>query len=235
MMRAIRYLVVVCALAACPASSSRAQSTPPAAPPAQPASAPTGTHPDFSGTWALDRSISVDPAQITLTPSAGNRSQNRSRRGGSGGFGGRGLGGGFGGGGGGSRASEQNGTPALAADDQARLKALTDELKTASASLVISQHDPSFVVNDALDHAQFFQTDGSTADNHVGGATISSSTHWDGARVITECSLASGLTLVYTYTLLPASNQLVVRVNHRDGDKLKPFAPDVKLVYNRKS
>ncbi len=238
MMRTARSLVVILALAAWPASSGLAQALPPSAPAA--VSAAAGSHPDFSGTWAMDRSISVDPNQINLAPSAGNnRSQNQNRRGGSGGFGGRGFGGGFGGGSGygrgGSRASQTRESEALTADEQARLKALTDELKTASASLVISHHDPSFVVDDAREHAQFFQTDGSATENHVAETTIPTSTRWDGTRIITEYTLGSHLTLVYSYTLLAASNQLVVRVSRKDGENLRPFAPDVKLVYGRKS
>jgi hypothetical protein len=237
-MRTARCLVVILTLAGWPASPGRAQAVPPSAPAAPPATA--STHPDFSGTWTIDRNISVDPAQINLAPSAGNnRTQNQNRRGGSGGFGGRGFGGGFGGGGGygrgGSRSSEPREAEELTADEQARIKALTDELKTASASLVISHHDPSFVVDDALEHAQFFQTDGSATENHVAETTIPSSTRWDGTRIVTEYTLGSHLTLVYTYTLLAASNQLVVRVNRKDGQNLRPFAPDVKLVYGRKS
>jgi hypothetical protein len=235
-MRTAQSLAVILALVVWPASPGRAQAVPPSAPAA--ASATAGDHPDFSGTWAIDRSISVDPAQINLAPSAGNnRSQNQNRRGGSGGFGGRGFGGGFGGGygRGGSRASGQREAETMTADEQARLKALTDELKTASASLVISHHDPSFVVDDAHEHAQFFQTDGSATENHVAETTIPTSTRWDGTHIVTEYTLGSHLTLVYVYTLLAASNQLVVRVNRKDGENLRPFAPDVKLVYGRKS
>src|SRR3974390_2463292 len=59
------------------------------------------THPDFSGTWTLDRTLSNDPAQVNFD-AAPQQSQNRSggSRGG-GGFGG--FGGGMGRGGGGSR------------------------------------------------------------------------------------------------------------------------------------
>ena len=84
---------------------------------------------------------------------------------------------------------------------EARLQALTDQLRKASATLVISHHDPSFVINDAQDHTQFFQTDDSTNDHQVGLATISSTTHWEGPRLVTEYALSSRLKLVFTYTL----------------------------------
>jgi hypothetical protein len=41
------------------------------------------------------------------------------------------------------------------------------------------------------------------------------------------------LTLVYTYTLVAATNQLVVRVARKDGENARVFDPDVKLAYQR--
>src|SRR5215470_2705316 len=75
--------------------------------------------PDFSGTWALDRNISTDPAQIDFAPAT---TSNRPTRGG---FGGGGFGG-FGGGRGGSR-QRTNGdsSEGLTQVEQERLKALT--------------------------------------------------------------------------------------------------------------
>ena len=144
-----------------------------------------------------------------------------------------GFGGGFGGFGGGRGGSRQrtNGdsSEGLTQMEQERLKALTDQLKTATGTLVISHHDPDFVVNDAQNHTLFLHTTGVNDDNHVGASTISSSTHWDGSRLVTECVLGSRLTLVYTYTLLPNTKQLVVRVS-RQGDRQRA-GQDVRLVY----
>jgi len=225
MTRAASCTALLLMLAAWGTAPGRAQSVPPSPPPAASAS---GSHPDFSGTWTIDRAISVDPSQISLTPSAGsNRPQSQNRRGGFGGYGGFGRGG--------SRQGGRSQRPTLSADEQARIKALTDELKTASATLVISHHDPTFVVDDAQEHAQFFQTDGSAAENHAGGTTIPTTTHWDGDRIVTEYAISADLTLVYTYTIVKKTNQLVVRVNRKAGDNVRPFSPDVKLVYNRKS
>ncbi len=178
--------------------------------------------PDFSGTWAIDRNISTDPAQIDFAPAANaNRQPQR------GGFGG-GIGG-FGGGRGRQRTNGQ-GSEGLTQVEQDRLKALTDQLKTATGTLVISHHDPDFVVNDAQNHTLFLHTTGVNDDNNVGATTISSSTHWDGSRIVSECVLGSRLTLVYTYTLLPNTKQLVVRVSRQAGDRQRA-GQDVRLVY----
>jgi hypothetical protein len=182
-----------------------------------------GHKPDFSGKWTLDRNLSTDPAQITFvpTPDANRRLQ----RGGIGGFGG-----GFGRGGSRPRTDSQNTAENLTPSEQERLKALTDQLKTATATLVISHHDPDFVVNDAQDHTLFLHTTGEREENHLGAITISSSTHWAGSRLVTECVLGSRLTLVYTYTLLPNTKQLVVRVARQAEDR-RPAGQDVRLVY----
>jgi hypothetical protein len=175
--------------------------------------------PDFSGTWALDRNISTDPAQIDFAPAA---SSSRPQRGG--------FGGGFGGRGGSRQRTNGDSSQGLTQVEQERLKALTDQLKTATGTLVISHHDPDFVVNDAQNHTLFLHTTGVNDDNHVGATTISSSTHWDGSRLVTECVLGSRLTLVYTYALVLNTKQLVVRVSRQVGDRQRA-GQDVRLVY----
>lgn len=186
------------------------------------APATDGEKPDFSGTWALDRNISTDPAQIDFAPSEPANRQ-RQRSGGIGGFGGRG---GFR-----QRPSTQgSGGEDLTQVEKDRLKVLTDQLKTSTGTLVISHHDPDFVLNDAQNHTLFLHTTGVNDENHLGAATVNSSTHWDGSRLVTECVLGSRLTLVYTYTLLPETKQLVVRVARQSQDRQRA-GQDVRLVY----
>jgi len=223
----LAHLLAVVGLVAVCTGSATAQTPPP------PTAAPTASdeHLDFSGTWSFDRSISTDPSQITFDPAGENRQTNNNRRAGFGGFGGPG-GGGFGRG----RNNPQgnrNGAVTLAPLEQERLKALTSQLKTASSTLVISHHDPSFVVNDAEDHTQFFQTNGAKDENHVGSTTLTSSTHWEGSRIVTEYDISSRLTLAYTYTLLPKTNQLVVRIARRSSDGQRQGEPEVRLVYTQ--
>ena len=197
---------------------------------AQPA--PPATAPDLSGTWLLDKDVSVDLTKVSFVPPAGNaggRTQTRNRRGG--GFGGFG-GGGFGGGGG----DRQRDTPAkLTNEEQARLKALAEDLKTGWTQLVISQHEGTVVINDAKDRTYFLKTDGSAADNHVGALTLSSTTRVEDARVVTEWPLGSRITVVYAYAVVTRGRQLVVRVNYRnpDANDVRPFEPSVYLLYKR--
>jgi hypothetical protein len=197
---------------------------------AQTAPAQTETATDLSGTWVLDTDVSVDLTKLTFIPpapaeNAGGRTQTRNRRGG--GFGG----GGFGGGG-----DRQRETPAkLTNEEQTRLKALAEDLKTGWTKLVISQHDGTVAINDAKDRTYFLKTDGSAADNHVGALTLSSTTRVEDARVVTEWPLGSQITVVYAYAVVTKGRQLVVRVNYRNPDArdVRPFEPSAYLLYKR--
>jgi hypothetical protein len=180
--------------------------------------------PDFSGTWTLDREISTDPAHVDFVPTVATNANRRPQRGGIGGFGRGGR----------RRPDQGNNTESLTSIEQTRLKALTDQIRTASARLVISHHDPDFVVNDAQNHTLFLHTTGENEENHLGETTINSATHWDGSRVVTECVLGSRLTLVYSYTLLPETRQLVVRIARQIGER-RTAGQDVRLVYKRLS
>jgi hypothetical protein len=98
---------------------------------------------------------------------------------------------------------------------------------------VIGQPDSKVVVQDALKRSLTFPTDGSKTANNLADNVIESTTHWSDGRLVTEYAVADRLTLVYTYTLLAATNQLVLRVARKEGNGLQTFDPDVKLVYVR--
>jgi len=182
--------------------------------------------PDFSGRWSLDRSISNDASKASFEPGQENRS---ARPGGFGG--GSRRRGGFGGLGGG-RPDSRDTAAASTPDERARLQALTDWLKSASALLVISHHDPSFVINDAQNQTQFFKTDGSLDDHQLGAVMVSSTTHWEGPRLVTSYTLSSRQQLVCTYTVLPATKQLVLRVRRDVTEVQRGTGPELKLVYS---
>jgi hypothetical protein len=196
---------------------------------APPAAAPSDTRPDFSGTWSLDRSISTDLDKASFVTSRRSNQGGGGRGGGFGGFGGRG---GFGGG---SRSRYQDSSSDdLTSEEKTRLSVLTDLLKKGSATLVISHHDPSFVVNDSLDHTQFFQTTGSSDEHDLVSAKLTSTTRWEESRLVTEYDLSSSRKLMYTYALLPASRQMVLRVR-LEGDGGRATGPEVKLVYSQQA
>jgi hypothetical protein len=194
----------------------------PAQTPARTSSPGAGdTHLDFSGTWAIDRSISNDPQQVTLDGTQASRDQRN------GGFGSYRRGGSRGG----RPDNRQPAASSMTPDERARLQALVDALKTSSNVLVISHHEPDFVVSDAKNQTQFLKTDGSTSENHLGSVTVSSTTRWDGSRLVTTYPLGGSDQLVYTYTLLSATKQLVLRVRHDAAEGQRGGSPELKLVY----
>jgi hypothetical protein len=194
-----------------------ARQSPPQTPPAAPS---TEAHPDFSGTWTLDRSISNDPSKASFEPAP---APGRQRPGG--------FGGGRRGGIGGTRPADRTSADAQTPDERARLQALTDQLRNASSTLIISHHDPSVVINDALNHTQFFQTSDSPASQDVGPVSIANTTHWEGSRLVTEYTLSSREHLVFTYTVLGATKQMVLRVRLDDTERRRTIGRELKLVY----
>jgi hypothetical protein len=188
-------------------------------------------NPDFSGAWTLDRRISDDPAQANFEASRQAQGDSNRRRGSAGGFGGRGA---FGGS---SRGNRSTATTSLTPEERVRLVALTTELKTASATLTIEHHDPSFGVTDARGTTLLFDTNGARHDHTLGDAALTSTTRWQDGRIVTEFAIGGTRTLVYTYSLLPKTHQLVLRVRPQFGDQPGPGAnaPELKLVYVPKS
>jgi hypothetical protein len=215
-MRFFTHLVVALGLAVAWLHPARAQTVPPATSSAE-------ARPNFSGTWSLDRNISDDPSHANFETS---RPQSGQRPGGFGGGSSR-RSGGFGG----SRSRNRDAADAITPDERTRLQVLTDQLKKASASLVISHHDPSFVIDDPQDHAQFFQTSGTPDEHHLGSVTVTSTTHWEGSRLVTAYALSSRRNLVYTYTLLPTTKQLVLRVRLDATEGQRANGPELMLVY----
>lgn len=221
---------------------ARAQ-TPPIPPP--PPATREATHatasalPDFSGTWTIDRTYSNDPAQANFGAAPGSAKQGGQTHGGSGGRGGFGGLGGFGhyGGSGGGNGGNSGGrsrndaSGGTTPDEQARLAALTDELKKGASTLTISHHDPSFVVTNGLEHAVFCQTSGETQEQYFGDLTIPTVTNWEGDRIVTEFDLSSRRHLIYTYTLLENTKQLVLRVHLEDSQGSRGNGAELKLVY----
>jgi len=214
------------------ALSAQAPSAPETPAPAHTAPSPSAsarppeTHPDFSGTWTLDTSISSDPSKASFEPSRSGGNQRY------GGFGGGGRGRSRGGFGGAPPRQTSGGT----ADDRtpeekARLQALTDELRKALRTLVISHHEPGFVINDALDHTQFLTTDDKPADQQIGAQAISTATHWEGTHLVTEYTLSDRHKLVFTYTLLAETKQMVLRVRLDDTERRRVVGQEVKLAY----
>jgi hypothetical protein len=227
--RSIMAATLILGTAIVPARAQNPTSSP-EPPRSQAPAAQTSDKPDLSGTWQLDRGISSDLATLSFEPRANTDNPRGSM--GRGGYGGRG-GGGFGGFGG--RNSSRTPARTSSPEEQARLKMLTDDIKAGSATLVISHHDPTFTVSDAQGKTRFLKTDGSTDKNQLGAATIESTTHWEGTRLVAEYTIGATRMLAYTFTMLPATRQLVMRIRVEDSQNPRAAGPEAKLVYTLNS
>jgi hypothetical protein len=207
----------------------------------------TSAQTDFSGTWTLDRDISGDLSKATFEPP---QSQNRRTTGGlTGGFGGLGGRGGFGGrsGSGGRRGSSGagggdgrndggngNGAAALTADERTRLRELADYVKGFTSIVIVHSDHSTFAVTDAQGRSRLFPTDGSKTQHALATTTIDSTTSWDGPRIVTLYTIGPARELVFTYTLVPATKQLVLRVRLDESGRPRADVPELRLVYKLK-
>lgn len=149
--------------------------------------------------------------------------------GGRGGFGGSG---GYGGGGGGRYGGRSQQSP----EDRQKMQELMNDVRRPSATLTISHNDPSLAITDAQDHTRVFQTTGKKDKHQFESGTVDSTTRWDGNKLVTEYDLGNGRKVRYTYSLVPATKQLVEQItmdggpggNARNGRG----APTIKLVYD---
>lgn len=202
-------------------TAARAQTNVPASP----------TRPNFSGTWSLDRGISDDPSRaLDGHPEAAGRSGPPGGRGAVDGLRGRGGYGGFGRPDGFDRAAPET-RRSPAAEERARMRELLTLVRDASASLVISHNDPTIAITDAQGHTQLFQTTGGRDQHHLRSVTIPSTTRWDGPQLVTEYTVSGGQRLIYTYTLVPHTKQMVVRIRLEGRPGARGALPPVKLVY----
>jgi hypothetical protein len=226
-------LVLSAAIVSVRAQKPQPPLDPPGAPASQAPAAQAADKPDLSGTWQLDRGISTDLATLSFEPraNADNPRGSMGRGGYGGGYGGRG--GGFGGYGG--RNAPRQPARTSSPEEQARLKMLTDDIKAGSATLVISHHEPTFTVSDAQGKTRFLKTDGGTDKNQLGAATIESTTHWEGTRLVAEYTIGASRMLAYTFTMLPATKQLVIRIRIEDSQNPRAAGPEAKLVYTLSS
>lgn len=175
----------------------------------------TTDRPNFSGTWSIDREISNDPSQAAFD-APGDQGRRPAGR----------QGGGFGGGQS-NRTDSAPGTP----HERTRLRAFTDLVKRSSGSLVILHADPSLAITDAQGRTHLFQTNGAKDAHALATATVTSTTHWDGSRLVTEYDMGALGQLVSTYTLLANTKQLVVRMRLEMPERQRTALPEVKLVY----
>jgi hypothetical protein len=189
--------------------------------------------PNFSGSWTLDRDLSDNPRQSGSESAVSGQGQHPSQRGG---YGGYGRGGGYGGmGRGGYGGYGGSGRPGqVSPDDQKKIEELGREAKSPSPTLTISHSTANIAISDAQGHTRFFQTNGSKDQHQLDSGIVTSTTKWDGNRLVMDYDLGSGRKLTYTYSIVPATRQLLVQVRFDNGQgQTRSGGPQItKYVYD---
>jgi hypothetical protein len=207
-------------------------------------SGPASAQTDFSGTWTLDRDLSGDLSKATFEPP---QSQTRRNTGGlTGGFGGVGGRGGYGrrggsggrrpsgGAGGGDNRNDNGNAAALTADERTRLRELADYVKGFTSIVIVHSDHSTFAVTDAQGRSRLFPTDGSKTQHALATTTVDSTTKWDGPHLVTIYTIGPARELVFTYTLVPATRQMALRVRLDESGRPRADVPELRLVYKLK-
>jgi len=197
---------------------------------AQRASAQT----DFSGTWTLDREISADPSKATFEPP--KNAPRRNAGGFSGGFGGRGFGGRNGSSARQPSGDNQNrGAAALTVDEQTKLRELAAYLKGFTSLVIVHSDHSTLAITDAQGSSRLFPTDGSKSQYALATTTVDSTTSWDGPHLVTIYTIGPTHELLFTYAVLPATKQMVLRVRLEESGHPRQDVPELRLVYRLKT
>ena len=185
---------------------------------------------DRSGKWTLDTVLSDSPEQIAaairidvgqggganLFSESGSRGRgNGGRRGGEPRSG-----------------SGRNHQPS--AEDQKRIDELTESLRYPPTALSITQTASAITVTDEQQRARTLTPNGKREKQAVGSASLEVASRWEGPQLVSEQDLGGGRLVRFTYSIVPSTKQLLVRIAiDRTAGFPGPFP--IRLVYNRAS
>jgi hypothetical protein len=185
---------------------------------------------DLSGKWTLDTYLSDNPEQIAAALRI-----DTGQGGGEALFGEAGAAGAFGRSGGGRRGSGRGGdvqSRQPSADEQKRIDELTQQLRYPPTALTIAQSPAGVTLTDDQNRAQTLAPTGRREKQTVGSATLDVTTRWEGPQLVSEQDLGGGRLLRSTYSIVPTTRQLLVRIAiDRTPGRPGPF--EIRFVYNR--
>lgn len=192
----------------------------------------------LTGQWELDRDLTDRPAQVAaairadLGPTGGQQEP--------GGFANGRYGRGGRQGGGevapprGGQDQQPNKNEQANREEQERLNTITAPLQYPPTRLTIAQSGAVLTFTDPQGPPRTIDTSGKKDKLTVGGATIGVTARFEGPQLVVQQDIGKGRTITWTYSLLPATKQLLVRAAiSRAPGELGPF--EIKQVYNRTS
>ena len=99
-------------------------------------------------------------------------------------------------------------------------------------TLAITQGDTSVTITAGQRTPDVFRTDGKSEKRSLEAGTVNRTAVWEGPYLRVAYDMGRAGTLTYTYSIVPTTRQLLIRVNvERVPGDPGPF--EIKLVYNR--
>jgi hypothetical protein len=115
---------------------------------------------------------------------------------------------------------------------RAAIQEAISEARSPSQSLVVSHSAANIAITDARGRTRFFQTSGAKDKHQLATGTLESTTTWSGDDLVIQYDLGNRRRLTYTYSLLPATHQLVVRVRLESSGQYGGRSINTKYVYD---
>jgi hypothetical protein len=182
---------------------------------------------DLAGTWTFDTYLSDSPQQVAaaIRTDLGQEWSDAFT-----GFGERGRSRGMG------RRGQPGGEPSEAPnpEDQRALDNITAIVRYPPPTLQITQTAAAITIGDTQGASRTFQINGKREQQLFDSTRADSTARREGPQVVVDIDLGKGRKMTYTYSIVPTTHQLRVRVRfERAPNDLGPF--EIKYVYNRAS
>jgi hypothetical protein len=180
----------------------------------------------LAGTWELNRELTDRPEQVAASIRAdlgpapseqrfGDMTSGRSGRGGRRG-------------GAEPRSGSRDQT---SRQEQEQIDALSARLRYPPTRLTIAQSGSSITLSDPQSEPRTIDPSGKKTTTTIGGASIDVTARYEGPQLIVTEDLGKGQTMTWSYSVLPATKQLLVRVTIARGPlQTGPF--EIKYVYD---
>lgn len=186
---------------------------------------------NLAGTWTFDTWLSDNPQQVDAAIRADLNEQDAVDGGFEGGAFGRGSGRR---GDSARREGSQRREHRPDAEDQRTIDTLTQSLRYPPLMLQIMQSEASVSIGDTDGEARTFQVNGKRESQTFDTTRTETTARWEGPQLVIDVDLRNGRTMTYTYSIVPTTRQLLLRVTlERAPNQPGPF--EIKLVYDRAS
>ncbi len=191
---------------------------------------------DLSGRWTLNTYLSDNPEQVAASiqfdfglggpdrlPDRGSEPGRFGRRGG----------------GRGEPQGTREGSRGASRDQPSqeelnRLNELTEPVRYPLTTMVVSQKPDAVTFTDAQGQARTVATTGKREKQTIGASTIDVTSRWEGPQLISEEDLGKGRKMIFTYSAVPPTKQLLLRIAlERAPGQRGPF--EIKYLYDRAS